>query len=407
MGVKNTNNTFDALVFGYDSHPHSKFAPGPPGVNKVTGIGYTYGSNTGTYFKTAYNSQVVTIPKVGRKTTHSITNYNDYNGGSGVCCEQLFNVGGGSVTGGQVCTYQILYRINNGYTHPNLMYHYQYGASGYITEGGLHNDSNREYLGDGWYHGWGQITLNASTTVVYLYVYVYEYGTYNRFEIGGLQFTQGSSIFKPSQFLGYNENRSNTGALLDLKGSTSISVADITYNSSGQPYFDGTNDYINLDSFASSVPKRITVETVVKFNAMNGNKVVVAHGGNGDSDKGFLLQYENSTYGLSFAIYDNPNFGWAYAGTGSASTQYLNQYIHMVGVYDNNFVRLYINGVQIMATEFINGFEQRSTFRIGNEVNRSYYLQGEIPVVKVYNRPLSDSEINSNYNSYKNRYSLA
>ncbi len=407
MSVKNTNNTFDALVFGYDSHPHSKFAPGPPGVNKVTGIGYTYGANNSTYFKTAYNSHVVTIPKVGRKTTHSITNYNDYGGGSGVCCEQLFNVGGGSVTGGQVCTYQILYRINNGYTHPNLMYHYQYGPSGYITEGGLHNDSNREYLGDGWYHGWGQITLNASTTSVNLYVYVYEYGTYNRFEIGGLQFTQGSSIFKPSQFLGYNENRSNTGALLDLKGTTSISVADLTYNSSGQPYFDGTNDYINLDSFASSVPKRLTVETVVKFTAMNGNKVVVAHGGNGDSDKGFLLQYENSTYGLAFAIYDNPSFGWAYAGTGSASTQYLNQYIHMVGVYDNNFVRLYINGIQIMATEFINGFEQRSTFRIGNEVNRSYYHQGEIPVVKVYNRPLTDTEIKANYNTYKNIYSLS
>jgi hypothetical protein len=407
MSVKNTNNTFDALVFGYDSHPHSKFAPGPPGVNKVTGISYTYGNQNNTYFKTAYNSHLVTIPKVGRKTTHSITNYNDYGGGSGVCCEQLFSVGGGSVTGGQVCTYQILYRINNGYTHPNLMYHYQYGPSGYITEGGLHSDSNREYLGDGWYHGWGQITLNASTTSVNLYVYVYEYGTYNRFEIGGLQFTQGSSIFKPSQFLGYNENRTNTGALLDLKGSTSISVADITYNSAGQPYFDGTNDYINLDSYASSVPKRITVETIVKFGAMNSNRVVVAHGGNGDSDKGFLLQYENSTYGLSFAIYDSPNFGWAYAGTGSASTQYLNQYIHMVGVYDNNFVRLYINGVQIMATEYIGGFEQRSTFRIGNEVNRSYYLQGEIPVVKVYNRPLSDTEINANYGAYKNIYSLS
>ncbi len=407
MGVKNTNNTFDALVFGYDSHPHSKFAPGPPGINKVTGIGYTYGNNNNTYFKTAYNSHVVTIPKVGRRTTHSITNYNDYGGGSGVCCEQLFNVGGGSVTGGQVCTYQILYRINNGYTHPNLMYHYQYGPSGYITEGGLHNDSNREYLGDGWYHGWGQLTLNGSTTSVSLYVYVYEYGTYNRFEIGGLQFTQGSSIFKPSQFLGYNENRSNTGALLDLKGSTSINVGDITYNASGMPTFDGTNDWINLDSFASSVPKRITVETVVKFSAMNTNKVVVAHGGNGDNDKGFLLQYEHSTYGLSFAIYDNPSFGWAYVGAGSASTQYLNQYIHMVGVYDNNFVRLYINGTQVMATEFINGFEQRSTFRIGNEVNRSYFLQGEIPVVKVYNRPLNDTEISANYNTYKQIYNLS
>jgi hypothetical protein len=398
----------DALVFGYDSHPSSKFAPGPPGVNKITGISYTYGNTNNTYFKTAYNSHVVTIPKVGKRTSHSITNYNDYSGGSGVCCEQLFNTGGGSVTGGQVHTYQILYRINNGYTHPNLMYHYQYGPSGYITEGGLHSDSNREYLGDGWYHAWGQITLNASCTTVYLYVYVYEYGTFNRFEIGGLQFAQGSTIFKPSQFLGYNENRSNTQALLDIKGNASISVADVTYNSSGQPYFDGTNDQIVLDSYATTVPNgNITVEAVVKFTAMNANKVIVAHGGNGSNDKGFLFQYENSTYGLSFAIYDNPNFGWARTGTGSAATQYLNQYIHMVGTYDNEYVRLYINGTLIQTTQFTGGFERQSTFRIGNEVNRSYYMSGEIPVVKLYNRALTTTEIGYNYNSYKNRYSLS
>lgn len=397
----------DALVFGYDSHPHSKFAPGPPGLNKVTGMGYTYGNQNNTYFKTSYNSQVVVIPKVGRRTSYSMTNYNDYGGGSGVCCEQLFNVGGGSVTGGQVCTYQILYRINSGYTHPNLMYHYEFGPSGYITEGGLHSDSNREYLGDGWYHAWNQFTLNASATSVTLYVYVYEYGVYNRFEISGLQFTQGSTIFKPSQLLGLGENRSNTGALLDLKGNASISVADLTYNSAGQPYFDGTNDQINLDSYATTVPNgQITVEAVVKFTAMNSNKVVVSHGGNG-TDKGFLLQYENSTYGLCFGLYDNPNFIWAKTGTGTPSTQYLNQYIHMVGVYDNDYVRLYINGALIESTQYTGGFERQAYFRIGNEYNRSYYMSGEIPVVKLYNRALTTTEIGYNYNSYKNRYSLA
>lgn len=396
----------DALVFGYDSNSGSKFSPGPPGVNKVTTVGFTYGNRTDTYFKMAYNTHSVTIPKVGKKTSYSATTYNDYGGGSGVCCQQLFNLGGGSVTPGSVCTYQIIYRINDGYTHPNLMYHYQFGPSGYITEGGLHSDGNREYLGDGWYHAWNQFTLNGSTTSVTLYCYIYQYATYNRFEIGGFQFTNGSTIFKPSQFLGIGENRSNTSALLDIKGSASINVGDVTYNTAGLPYFDGTNDQINLDSYASTVPNgNITVEAVVKFTAMNANKVVVSHGGNG-TDKGFLLQYENSSYGLCFGLYDNPNFIWAKTGTGTPSTQYLNQYIHMVGTYDNEYVRLYINGTLIQTTQYTGGFERQPYFRIGNEYNRSYYMSGEIPIVKLYNRALTNSEITNNYGVYKNRYSL-
>jgi hypothetical protein len=408
MSVNIPNITTDGLVFGYDSKAGSKFAPGPPGVNKVSSVGYTYGNQDGALFKTNYTSQNVVIPKMGARTSYSITTYNDYNGGSNVCCQQLFSLGGGSVSGGAVMTYQIVYRINDGYTHPNLMYKYEYGASGYITEGGMHSDSNREYLGEGWYHAWGQFTTNASTTTVYLYCYVYQYGVHNRFEIGGIQFTQGSSIFRPAQFLGINETRANTSSLLDLKGAATISVADISYDSSGVPYFDGTNDQINLDSYATTVPNgNITVEAIVKFTAMNTNKVIVAHGGNGSNDKGFLFQYENSTYGLAFAIYDNPNFGWARTGTGSAATQYLNQYIHMVGTYDNEYVRLYINGTLIQTTQFTGGFERQSTFRIGNEVNRSYYMTGEIPVVKLYNKTLTATQIKNNYNGYKGRYSLA
>lgn len=397
----------DSLVFGYDSNSASKFSPGPPGVNKVTNIGYTYGNRTDTYFKMAYNSQSVVIPKVGKRTSHSVATYNDYGGGSGVCCQQLFNFGGGSVTGGATCTYQIIYRINDGYTHPNLMYHYEYGPSGYLTEGGLHSDGNREYLGDGWYHAWNQFTLNASATSVTLYCYIYQYATYNRFEIGGVQFTQGSTIFKPSQFLGIGETRSNTSALLDIKGSASINVGDLTYSTAGLPYFDGTNDQLVLDSYATTVPNgQITVESIVKFTAMNGNKVVVSHGGNG-TDKGFLLQYEHGSYGLCFGLYDTPNFIWAKTGTGAPATQYLNQYIHMVGVYDNDYVRLYINGTLIESTQYTGGFERQAYFRIGNEYNRSYYMSGEIPIVKLYNRALTNSEISSNYNTYKNRYNLA
>ncbi len=407
MGVNVPNIPNSGLVFGYDSHPHSKFAPGPPLQNLCTNIGFGYGNQNSSLFKIQNSSYTEVIPNVGRRTVYAVETYNDYNGGSGQCCLSLFAFGGPSASPSTPYTYQIIYRTKTDNVGANYMYHYEYGPGGYVTEYGLHSTSRRTYLGNGWWHAWGQFTSNANTSVFYLYLFHYEYGVHNKIEVADVCLTPGSSIIPPSQFPSVATTRSSTAALLDLKGSTTINVGDLTYNASGLPSFDGTNDWINLDSFASSVPANLTVEAVVKFTSMNSNKVVVAHGGNGSSDKGWLFQYENSTYGLSFAIYDTPNFGWASTGTGSAATQYLNQYIHMVGTYDNNFVRLFINGTQVASTEFINGFERQNTFRIGNEVNRSYFFQGEIPVVKVYNRPLSDAEINNNYNSYKNRYSIS
>jgi hypothetical protein len=210
----------------------------------------------------------------------------------------------------------------------------------------------------------------------------------------------------PTPFV--NGTRSTAQGLLPLVGNSTLDLSNISFNSNAQMVFDGTNDYIDLDSYATTVPNsNITVESVVKFTAMNANKVVVAHGGNGSNDKGFLFQYENSTYGLSFAIYDNPNFGWARTGIGSAATQYLNQYIHMVGTYDNQYVRLYINGNLIQTTQFTGGFERQNTFRIGNEVNRSYFMTGEIPVTKIYNQALTAAEVNQNYRHYKTRFNLS
>jgi hypothetical protein len=407
MSVNIPNITSDGLVFGYDAHPSSRFAPGPPLRNVCSGIGFGYGNQNSSLFKKQNSTYTAVIPGVGTRTVYAVETYNDYNGGSGNCCLSLFTFGGVSVSSSTPYTYQIIYRTKTDNVGANYMYHYEYGPSGYLTEYGLHSTSRRTALGDGWWHAWGQFTSNASANYFNLYLFHYEYGVHNKIEVADVSLTPGNSILRPSQFPALNSTRAGTAALLDLKGNALINASDITYDANGYPYFDGTNDWINLDSYATTVPNgNITVESVVKFTSMNANKVVVAHGGNGSNNKGFLFLYENSTYGLAFAIYDNPNFGWARTGIGSPATQYVNQYIHMVGTYDNQYVRLYINGNLIQTTQFTGGFERQNTFRIGNEVNRSYFMSGEIPVVKLYNKALTATEITNNYNGYKSRYGL-
>ena len=36
----------------------------------------------------------------------------------------------------------------------------------------------------------------------------------------------------------------------------------------------------------------------------------------------------------------------------------------------------------------------------------AYFAQGQIPVVKIYNRGFSTQDVEQNYNSYKNRFNL-
>jgi len=169
--------------------------------------------------------------------------------------------------------------------------------------------------------------------------------------------------------------------------------------------FDGTDDQIVLDSSAGNIPygTNITVEAVVKFNAFSPNDVMIAYGGN-NTNFGWLLQYE-FTAGLMFGIQNNPNYGTAGIGTES-SQQYLNRYIHMTGVYNGTQVQLYINGGVVATESYSSGIPQATTFRIGNESGRSYYSNMELPLAKIYNRALTASEIQQNFNAVRGRYGI-
>jgi hypothetical protein len=203
-----------------------------------------------------------------------------------------------------------------------------------------------------------------------------------------------------------NGTRSDTASLIDLKKTTDIDVGDVSFDSTGQPTFDGTDDVINLDSHASIIPVGgpITIESVVRWDDLTPNGVIVSFGGNG-TGSGFLFQNE-FTQGLEFVLFDgNGNSGRAKI-LANNSTQYLDKYIHMVGTYDGSTILLYINGVQAATASYTNGYPAQSYFRIGGEYNRSYFANIDLGVLKIYNKTLSATEIADNFNAYKNRFDI-
>jgi hypothetical protein len=239
------------------------------------------------------------------------------------------------------------------------------------------------------------------TTSMQLYIGSHDSHKGKEFLIYGAQLQTGSD---KSPFV--DGTRSSTNSLIDLTKSTDLTLSAISFDSTGQPTFDGTDDEINLDSQASVFPVggNITIESVVKWDDLTPNGVIVSYGGN-QTNSGLLFQNEFSA-GLELSMFDgNGNSGRAKILTAN-STQYLDKYIHMVGTYDGSTILLYINGSQVATASYTHGYPSQSYFRIGNEYNRSYFANIDLNVLKIYQRTLTANEIKSNFNAYKNRFNI-
>jgi hypothetical protein len=387
--------TTSGSVFMYDTADGVNSFKGKPATNILQGI--TPGQSTSPpLFVVSYGTESVYIPGLGKSVTSNYCNiYNDYNGGSGACCPSLFNFGSGftgGVTGSTTYTYQIIYRTTDGYYSENYMYRYEYGPSGYITEGGFLSPSRIENLGDGWVHGWGTFTTNAATTNLYCYLFHYQYATQNKVQVAGIMLTQGSQVLRPNQFLAPQASRSNTQSLLPLLGNTSLNVSDASFSSSGSLYFDGTNDFVDITNNFGTV-SQYTIEHV-SYKGSESRMPIA-----GRTATNFYQYGDNS---------------WAYTHGGVWGEYYypktvtINGWGHWTIVYDGSYVKIYRNGVfegqqaSSGTADFSNGF------RVGYwSAGGGYAWNGEIAAVKIYTRALTPGEITNNFNHYKTKYNLS
>ena len=387
FGKTTTNN----LIFSYDTGDMDNSFKGAPKTNLLSSYGRTYGNQSSSVFKTQYYSRDVFVPTLGVRTVETIETYNDYGGGSGVCCQQAWSLGGSGVSGSTQYAYSIIYRSSSGYTHPNFMYRYEYGASGYITEGGLHNDGNRTHLGDGWYHAWGNLTTQPGTTTMYFYFYMYEYATYNTIDIAGVMFTQGPEILRPRQFIPFGTTRSVTQGLLDLTGANTLDLTNVSYSSTGEITFDGTDDFIN-SSFTERTVANPTLEAVVYRSTTTGRYESIIQINNASDDA--LYVYPGGTLGF-----------WPCTTSGLSVPA--GRWSYVAASYNGSVMTHCVNGAFQNITTGCGDITDFDYIRIGaiNGSDGERWI-GRIAVAKVYNRALTQAELTQNYNHYKTRFNL-
>mgnify|MGYP003121722669 CR=1 FL=1 len=192
-----------------------------------------------------------------------------------------------------------------------------------------------------------------------------------------------------------------------------IDVSNVSFNSAGQPEYDGTDDKGVITDFPHVWADSMTMECVVKFedsgrSIIFGNFDVGSHDVNFEQSGGALRMYwnrgERNIFTASNVVTTN----------GSS-------YHHCVIVRDvyNDCFKFYVDGVLINTTANAgtnitftsnSGFTMPSghnTFRFGGDTrNGDTIHNGEIPIIRVYNRCLKANEVTRNFKAYKNRFDL-
>ena len=205
--------------------------------------------------------------------------------------------------------------------------------------------------------------------------------------------------------------RSSTASLIDLTETTDINVSNVSFDSTGQPTFDGTDDRIDSVTGVgiADYSQPFTMECIFMVptgatwaNERNSNIFSIA-----GSYAGHYGFYKYGTTGVGFQIRS------ATTGTYPATTGLLRDtYYHITAVFQGGSgLTLYRNGVPVStSSSSFTGAPDSPNLYIGGV--RSFggsagtWFQGEIPVAKYYNRALTAQEVQGNYNAYKNRFDL-
>jgi hypothetical protein len=228
-------------------------------------------------------------------------------------------------------------------------------------------------------------------------------------EIAEMQFEQKDHA---TQFV--LTSRSNTNSVKDLTNRYTPDVTNVSFNSFAQMYFDGTNDYVS--SGITSLPSSsvLTIDVWTKPTSTSQTKTLVSKWGSGSqSNYCFLLFLNWFAQGNIYFLVGN-SAGTNYSTHGIAHNLSTSSYINYTITYNNGTVKMYRNG-QIQLTEnsantslksVSTGITIGSDFDGGNPDTLTRSYAGDIPVVKLYSRVLTDSEVYQNYIMLKSRFGL-
>ena len=383
----------DNLIFGYDTgygvadnNTSTRFYPGEPTVNSLASTavgssGITFGSDSGgTYLQ----------------TNSGTTGYNYI---------KIPNI---TVTSNETYTWSFELKSTETITQSGNKYYFD--TNEYSNEFSTSNDQSRvsssqvrpsSLPANEWVKFALTVTMKPNLTGAYSYDFlnfIKPHFTSKKIYYRNMQFEHNKSHHTP--FVA--GTRSSTQSLIDLKRSTDINVATTSFDSTGQPTLDGTDDYIYPNNITNgSGLTSITAEFVVKASANNKNIIK-------SNSNAILLHYG----GAGFYLNSTDNTTSGYLGWNNKLSGGTGAYEHLVATYDGTTMKLYVNGESTGTTRAYSAgstgiLKDLNGVFIGGYFNSTQpYFNGDIPIAKIHNRALTAGEVKQNFNAYKNRFDI-
>jgi hypothetical protein len=206
----------------------------------------------------------------------------------------------------------------------------------------------------------------------------------------------------------YSYNPLNTGSTTwtDISGNgKNGTLTNGTYYSGGTIVFDGTNDYVSLS----------TSGLISGWSALTYNVWVNVSQNPSYIFPGFISTYTTAVAlntsvgswetgrGLWYEV-DTVNGNYE-SGSPGLNTFSLNTWFNVCMVYDGTNVYAYYNNSLDKQFSASGVLKTISDIRIGNTFQYGF-LNGKIAVAQIYNRALSASEVQQNFNALRGRYGI-
>ena len=206
-----------------------------------------------------------------------------------------------------------------------------------------------------------------------------------------------------------NGTRSSTQSLIDLKRTTDIDVSNVSFDSTGQPDFDGTDDRIVASPSNISLGTSLTYEVWIYPTGYNHSRMyLIDPRGDGNTSG-------TNTYFL-FDYHQSPDTVHVVSGNSNIEVQSsnfsmpINNWHNIVATRNGNSWVIYHNGVSVgTGTTNTTALTLNNNFRIGtysSGTSGQYFFEGAMAIAKIYNKGLSAQEVKQNYNAYKNRFGI-
>ena len=188
-----------------------------------------------------------------------------------------------------------------------------------------------------------------------------------------------------------------------------------TVSGSNTIAFDGSSDEVSIannSTLSFGASGDFTLECVVKLNTADDNLMILGKE-NGHFGQGYSIRIEESSsdnWGVQLHVEQSDGTQYRFI----SSTTLGQTFTHVIASFDrsNTLPTLHINGEAVTATSInsnlnaIGDLDVSQDFTIGADSGGARNINGQVPLVRVYNKALDNKQVINNFNILKSRFGV-